>query len=82
VQWEGENEIRSGDHKMYYSGGERVARRLAIIVHKGEVRSVLKKIVCNDRIIAVVLKTWAIIDLLLQMYVLTSEYEEEEVEEL
>jgi hypothetical protein len=34
---------------MYYSGGERGARRLAIIVHKGEVRSVIKKFVCNHR---------------------------------
>jgi hypothetical protein len=82
LRWEGEDEIGSGDHKMYYSGGERVARRLAIIGHKGELRSVLKKIVCSDRIIAVKLKTWAIINLLLLMYVLTSEYEEEEVEEL
>ena len=39
VRWRGEGEIRSGDYTMYYSGGERGARRLGIILHKGEVRS-------------------------------------------
>jgi hypothetical protein len=82
VQWKGEGEIRSGHYTMYYSGGERSARRLAIIVHKGELRSVMKKIVCSERIIAVNLKAWMIIDLLVQMYVLTSDYEEEEMEEM
>jgi hypothetical protein len=67
VRWKGEDEIRSGDYTMYYSGGERGTRQLAIIVHKVEVRSVIKKIVCSERIIAVKLKAWAIIDLLVQM---------------
>jgi hypothetical protein len=82
VQWKGESEIRSGDYMMYYSGGEGGARRLAIIVHKGELRIVMKKIVCSEKIIAVNLKAWTIIDLLVQMYVLTLDYEEEEVEEM
>jgi hypothetical protein len=53
VWWKGEGEIRSGDYTIYYSGGERGARRLAVIVHKGEVRSVIKKMVYSERIIAV-----------------------------
>ena len=53
VQWTGQGEIRSGDFTVYYSGGERGERGVAIVVHKSVVRSVVKKIVCNDRIIAV-----------------------------
>ena len=42
---------------MYYSGGELVERGVAIVVHKSVVRSVVKKIVCNDRIIAITLRS-------------------------
>ena len=56
VRWKGKGGIRIGDYTMFCSGGERGARRLAIIVHKGEVRSVMKKIVCSERIITVNLK--------------------------
>ena len=56
MRWTGQGEIRSGDYTVYYSGGERAERGVAILVHTGVVRSVVKKIVCNDRIIAVKLK--------------------------
>ena len=51
VQWIGQGEIRSGDYTLYYSGGEWAERGVAIVVHKSIMRSVVKKIVCNDRII-------------------------------
>ena len=56
---------------MYYSGGERaekgvaivvhksvaiVHKSVAIVVHKSVVRSVVKKIIYNDRIIAIKLR--------------------------
>ena len=53
VRWKGEGEIRSGDYTVYYSGGERAEKGVAIVVHKSVVRSVVKKIVYNDRIIAI-----------------------------
>ncbi|PNF43436.1 hypothetical protein B7P43_G11558 [Cryptotermes secundus] len=56
VQWKGQGEIRSGDYTVYYSGGERAERGVAIVVHESVVRSVVKKIVCNGRIIALNLK--------------------------
>jgi hypothetical protein len=43
--------IRSGDYTLYYSGGEKAERGVAVVVHKSIVTSVAK-IVCNDRIIA------------------------------
>ena len=64
---------------MYYSGGERAERGVVIVVHK---RSVVKKIVCNDRIIAITLKAEPVSILLMQVYVPTSEYEDDEVEKL
>jgi len=56
VRWTGQGEIRSGDYTVYYSGGECAERVVVIVVHKSMVRSVVKKIVCNDRIIAIKLK--------------------------
>ena len=53
VRWKGQGEKRNGDFTV---GGERAERGIAIVVHKSVVRSVVKKIVCNDRIIVLKLK--------------------------
>jgi hypothetical protein len=42
---------------MYYSGGEKSERVVAIVVYKSIVGSVVKKNLCNDRLIAVKLNT-------------------------
>jgi exonuclease III len=78
----GQGEIRSGDFTVYYSGGERAERSVAIVVHKSVVRSAVKKIVCNDRIIAIKLKAEPVSILIMQVYMQTSEYEDDEVEKL
>ena len=80
VRWKGQGEIRSGDYTVYYSGGERAERVVTILVHKNAVRSVVKKIVCNDRIIAIKLKAEPVSILIMQVYMPTSEYEDDEVE--
>ena len=67
---------------MYHSGGECAERRVAIAVHKSIVRSVVKKIVCNDRIIFINLKAEPVNILLRQVYMPTSEYEDNEMEKL
>ena len=56
VRWKGQGEIRSGDYTVYYSGGERAEKAVAIVVHKSVVRSVVKKIVYNGRIIPIKLQ--------------------------
>ena len=66
VWWKGQGEIRSGDYIVYYSGGERAERGVAIVLYKSVVRSVVKKIVCNDRIIALRLKAEPVIVLIMQ----------------
>ena len=67
---------------MYYSGGEWAERGVVIVVHKSIVRSVIKKIACNDRIIAIKLKAEPVNILFMQVYMPTSEYEDDEVEKL
>ena len=67
---------------MYYSGGERAEKVVAIVVHKSVVRSVVKKIVYNDRIITIKLQAEPINILMMQVYMPTSEDEDDEVEYL
>jgi hypothetical protein len=67
---------------VYYSGGERAEKFVAIVMHKSVVRSVVKKIVYNDRIIAIKLQAEPINILMLQVYLSTLEHEDDEVEEL
>jgi len=52
------------------------------VVHKTIVRSVVKKIVHNDRIITIKLQAEPINILMMQVYMSTSEHEDDEVEEL
>jgi hypothetical protein len=83
VTWKRQGEIRSGDYTVCYSGGVRAERVVAIVVHnKSVVRSVDKEIVCNDRIIAIKLKVEPVSILIMQVYMPTSEYEDDEVEKL
>ena len=80
VQWTEKGKIRSGDYTLYYSGGERSERGVAIVVHKSIARSVVKKIACNDIIIAIKLKAEPVNILIMQVYMPTSDYEDDEVE--
>ena len=79
VRWKGQGEIKTGDYTVYYSGGERAERGVAIVVHKSIVRGVVKNIVCNDRIIALKLKAEPVSIMIMQVYMPTSEYEDDEV---
>lgn len=56
VQWKAPGEIRSGVYSLYYCRSDRPERGIAIMVHKSVVRSVVKKVVCSDRIIALKVK--------------------------
>ena len=56
VRWKEQGEIRIGDYTVYYSGGERDEKGVAIVVHESIVRSVVKKIVYNDRIVTIKLQ--------------------------
>jgi hypothetical protein len=51
VRWKEQGEIRSGDYTVYYWGGERAERGVAIVVHKSVVRSVVKKIVTTESLL-------------------------------
>ena len=76
MRWKGQGEIKSGDYTVYYWGSEQVERGVAVV------KSVVKKIVCNDRIIALKLKAEPVRFLVMKVYMPTSECEDDEVENL
>jgi hypothetical protein len=82
VRWKGQGEIKSGDYTVYYSGGKHAEKFVTIMVHKSVVRSVVKKIVYNDRIVAIKPQAEPINILIIQVYMPTSKHEDDEVEEL
>jgi exonuclease III len=82
VRWKGQGEIRSGDYTVYYSRGEWAEKCVAVLMHKSIVRGVVKKIVYNDRIIAIKLQAEPINVLMMQVYMPTSDYEDDEVKEM
>jgi hypothetical protein len=61
---------------VYYSGGVLAEKGLAIFVRKIVVRTVVKKIVNNDRIIAIKLQAEPIFILLIQVFTRTSDHED------
>jgi exonuclease III len=67
---------------VYYCRGEQAEKGVAVLVDKSIVRSVVKKIVYNDRIIAIKLQAEPICILMMQVYMPTSEHEDDEVEDL
>ena len=52
------------------------------MVHKSIVRSVVRKIVCNDRGVAIKLTAEQVNILIMQVYMPTSEYDDNEMEKL
>jgi hypothetical protein len=66
---------------MYYSGVEWAKNGVAILVHTSVVRIVVKK-TAYDRIIAIKLQVELINILIMQVYMPTLEYEDDEVGKL
>jgi exonuclease III len=73
VRWKGQGDIRRSDYMVYYSGGGKAEGDVAVVVHKGIVTNV-KQIVC--------LKAEPVRILIVQVYVPTSECEDDKVEEM
>ena len=67
---------------MYHPEGERAEKCVAIVVHMSRLRGVVKSIVYNDRIIAIKLQAEPINILIMQVYMPTSELQDDEVEDL
>ena len=81
LKWTGMGEFNSDDHYMYYCGQESLRRNgVAIIVNKRVGNAVLGCNLKNDRMISVCFQGKPFHITVIQVYVLTSNAEEGEVE--
>ena len=82
LRWTGMGEFNSDDHYIYYCGQESLRRNgVAIIYNKRTWNSVLGCNLKNDRMISVCFQGKPFIIMVIQVYVLTSNTEEREVEQ-
>ena len=81
LKWTGKGEFNSDDHYIYYCGQESLRRNgVAIIVNKRVQNAVLGMNLKNDRMISVLFQGKPLNITVIQVYVLTSNAEEAEVE--
>ena len=81
LKWTGMGEFNSEDHYIYYCGQESLRRNgVAIMVNKRVRNAVLRCNLKNDRMISVGLQDKPINITVIQVYALTSNAEEAEVE--
>ena len=81
LKWTGMGEFNSDDHYIYYCGQESLRRNVvAIIVNKGVRNAVLGYNLKNDRMISVRFQGKPFNPTVIQVYALTSNAEEAEVE--
>ena len=82
LNWTGMGEFNSNDHLIYYCGQESLRRNgVAIIVNKRVQYALLACSLKNDRIISVCLQDKPFNITVIQVYALTSNAEEAEVEQ-
>ena len=81
LKWTGKGEFNSDDHYIYYCGQESLRRNgVALIVNKRAQNAVLGCNLKNDRMISVRFQGKLFSITVMQVYVLTSNAEEAEVE--
>ena len=83
IRWTGMDEFNSDDHYIYYCGQESLRRNgVAIIVNRRVGNAVLECNLKNDRMISVCFQGKSFNIMVIQVYALTSNAEEPEVEVL
>ncbi|KDR20391.1 Craniofacial development protein 2 [Zootermopsis nevadensis] len=65
---------------MYYSGGESAERGVAIVMQKWIKKSIIKVQACSDRLMYIKLNVDPVDILIMQVYMPTSDHDDEEVE--
>ena len=81
IKWTGMGEFNSDDHYIYYCGQETLRRNgVAIIVNKRVQNAALGCNLMNDRMISVCFQGKPLNIMVIQVYALTSNAEEDEVE--
>ena len=82
VRWKGQGDYMSDDYRIIYSGGEKGQRGVAVVLDRMMSGRVTKVIQCNERVMLVRMKNELVDIVIIQVYMPTSDSEDEEVEEM
>ena len=80
THWKGQGDIVSDDMRMVYSGGERCERGVAILFDKEVAERITGTEKISDRLMMVKVSAEPVDIVLIQVYMPTTKYEDEEVE--
>ena len=78
VRWSGKGEIVSGNYRMFYSGGVKAEKGVAVVLRNDVVKRLTKVDCCSDRLMFV--KPVDIV--LVQVYIPTTNHDDDEIEKL
>lgn len=82
VRWKGTGELQSDEVKVFYSGGEERQRGVAVMMDNETAKSVLEIQYCSDRLMMVKIKAEPVNVIIIQVYMPTSDHEDDEIEEM
>ena len=82
TRWKGTGDFRSDDVRVMYSGGEESQRGVAILLDKEFAKRVIKMDAISDRLMLVKIKAEPVDMVVIQVYLPTSDYDDEEIEKL
>ena len=82
VRWKEGGDFESDGYRVLYSGGNECQRGVAVILDKEAGRRVTQVERCSDRLMIVKLKAEPVDMILIQVYMPTSDHEDDEIEEL
>ena len=82
VRWKGVGDFMSDDVRVIFAGGEESQRGVAVVLDKDTAKRVTKIIQHSDRLVMVKIEAKPVDLVIFQLYMPTSDHEDEEVEEL
>ena len=82
VRWKEGEDFESEEFRVCYAGGKESQPGVTIILDKEMAKRVLKVDMVSDRIISVEIQAGPVDLMIIQVYMLTSAHEEDEVDEI
>src|SRR5206468_12701496 len=82
IRWKGQGDFNSDGMRVIYSGGDQCKQCVALILDEEVGRRVIEVNQVSDRLITIKINTKPGEVVLIQVYMPTTEYEDEEIEEM
>jgi hypothetical protein len=82
VWWPGKGKIVSGNYTMFYSGGVKAEKGVAVVLRNNDVKLLIKVECYSDRLMFVKINAKPVDIVLVQVYMPTTNHDDDEIEKL